>query len=673
MSENLLRHAASPYLQQHADNPVHWRVWGPEALAEAKALNKPILLSIGYAACHWCHVMAHESFEDEATAAVMNELYVSIKVDREERPDIDALYMNALHLLGEQGGWPLTMFLTPEGEPFWGGTYFPPQPRYGRPSFTQVLRGVARAFHEEGDKVAQNIGALRQGLDRMAANHPGPLPDQAALEQVALALVRNTDAKEGGFGNAPKFPNAPIFRFLWQMRFRLEQPACAEVVELLLRKMSQGGIWDHLGGGYARYAVDGIWLVPHFEKMLYDNAQLLELLAFAHAAKPDPLFARRAEEMVGWLKREMLAGKGAFAATLDADSEGEEGKFYVWSEAEIDALLGERAAFFKEVYDVSPGGNWEHKNILNRREHAAFYTEDKENILTECRALLLEARAHRIPPGRDDKVLADWNGLMIGALVRAAAVFERPDWLALAKRAFLAVVAALRGPDGRLAHAWREGHGVSAAGLLEDQACMARAALALYEATGDETFLGEAIAWAEITEQHFAAPDGGYFTSADDATDVLHRGRQPGDNAVPSGNGVLAEVQARLYHLTGDDRWRVLAESTIGAFTGLTQALTAMPGLLAAADLLESGAVVVVAGDPAEEGAQALAQAALRHPDPALILLRAPTPESLPEGHPAHGKGPVGGKAAAYVCRANRCGLPLTEAAALREALARRA
>jgi uncharacterized protein len=384
--ENLLRHATSPYLLQHADNPVHWRPWGPEALAEAQATEKPILLSVGYAACHWCHVMAHESFEDPDTAALMNRLYVNIKVDREERPDIDALYMNALHLLGEHGGWPLTMFLTPRAEPFWGGTYFPPEPRWGRPSFRQVLLGVAEAYRAEDGKVLQNVTALKGALDRMAAASPGPLPGPAQLERVALGLVRATDAQEGGLGGAPKFPNPPIFRFLWQMHHRLGQPACAEVVHLLLRRMSQGGIYDHLGGGYARYSVDAIWLVPHFEKMLYDNAQILELLALAHAAAPDPLYAARAAETVGWIEREMLAEGDAAFASLDADSEGEEGKFYVWTEAEIDALLPpEDAALFKATYDVTPEGNWEHKTILNRRRHAQHLSAEAEATLARSR------------------------------------------------------------------------------------------------------------------------------------------------------------------------------------------------------------------------------------------------------------------------------------------------
>ncbi|HEY2132574.1 MAG TPA: DUF255 domain-containing protein, partial [Acetobacteraceae bacterium] len=306
-AENQLGRETSPYLLQHAHNPVHWRGWGPVALAEARATNRPIMLSIGYAACHWCHVMAHESFEDPDTAAVMNTLFVNIKVDREERPDIDHLYMSALHALGEQGGWPLTMFLTPDGDPFWGGTYFPPEPRWGRPSFRQVLHGVAESFHAQSDAIGRNVDALRRMLAVAAAAHPGDLPGPALLDHAAGALLRMTDPVQGGMRGAPKFPNPPIFRFLWQNSFRTGAPAGIAATTLLLKRMSQGGIYDHLGGGYARYATDAAWLVPHFEKMLYDNAQILELLALAHAHSPDPLHAARAEETVAWMTRDMTA------------------------------------------------------------------------------------------------------------------------------------------------------------------------------------------------------------------------------------------------------------------------------------------------------------------------------------------------------------------------------
>jgi uncharacterized protein YyaL (SSP411 family) len=673
--ENLLRHASSPYLLQHKDNPVHWRIWGPEALAEAKAANKPVLLSVGYAACHWCHVMAHESFEDPATAAVMNRLFVSIKVDREERPDIDNLYMNALHLLGEQGGWPLTMFLTPDGDPFWGGTYFPPEPRHGRPSFVQVLEAVSEAFAREGDKIAGNVRALRQGLAKVAAAQPGTLPGTPELTRVAGTLLRVQDRAEGGLQGAPKFPNPPLMRFLLAMAQRLREPVMAEPVHLMLARMSQGGIHDHLGGGYARYSVDAIWLVPHFEKMLYDNAQLLELLALCHAHRPSPLYAQRAGELVGWLTREMMVpardGTAAFASTLDADSEGEEGRFYVWSAAEVDRLLGDAAPLFRRVYDVTERGNWEGTNILNRRAHPDPLDPAEEAALAQSRATLLAARETRPRPGRDDKVLADWNGLMIAALARTSAVFGRPEWLDLATRAFSFIANRLVTPDGRLLHAWREGK-PAAAGLLEDHAAMARAALALHEATGEAPYLARAIAWAEDADRYFLAPDGGYYTSAADAADVPLRLRSAGDNAIPSGNGMLAEVQARLFHLTGDTAWRTRAEASIGAFTGQQEGLAGMPTLLAAADLLEGAATVVVAGDPADPATRALAEAALRSPDPAVVVLRAPNAATLPSDHPAAGKGPVEGQPAAYVCREQRCGLPLTDPAALAATLPRR-
>ncbi|WP_160121754.1 thioredoxin domain-containing protein [Rhodovarius lipocyclicus] len=658
---NLLSRETSPYLLQHAHNPVHWRPWGPEALAEARAQSKPILLSSGYAACHWCHVMAHESFEDAATAAEMNAHYICIKLDREERPDIDALYMNALHLLGEQGGWPLTMFLTPAGEPFWGGTYFPPEPRWGRPSFRQVLGGIAQAWAEGSDKVAQNIRALKQALDRMAAAHPGPLPGPTAQAAVARQLLKNQDPIEGGFQGAPKFPNPPIYRYLWQVGGH------HGAAELMLRRMALGGIHDHLGGGFARYAVDEHWLVPHFEKMLYDNAQILELLALAQARRPDPLWEEAAQGIVTWLSRDMMAEGGAFAAAEDADSEGVEGKFYVWTLAEVEAVLGEESAFFALHYDVTAGGNWEGHTILNR-SNGHILPLPEETRLAACRAKLLAARAARVRPARDDKILADWNGLMIAALARASAVFGRPEWLELAEAAFRFLAATLQGPDHRLHHAWRHAR-PSAPGLLEDYAALARAALALYQHRADPALLAQAIAWMRVLEEDFAAPrdahGGGFYTSPASATDVLVRGFTAGCNATPAGNGLAAEVAALLYHATADTHWRAVAEGTIGAFSGLEGGLAAMPTLLAAADLLERCATIVIAGPPAEPAAAALRLAALSLPDPAVLVLAAPTPESLPPGHPAHGKPMLEGEPAAYVCRAGRCGLPVTDANAL--------
>ncbi len=667
--ENLLRHQASPYLLQHASNPVHWRPWGAEALTEARGSDRPILLSIGYAACHWCHVMAHESFEDPDIAAMMNALYVNVKVDREERPDIDQLYMKALHALGESGGWPLTMFLTPDGEPFWGGTYFPPAPRWGKPSFRQVLQGVAEAYRSQHDTIRQHVGALKRALASQSAARPGAMIGPETLDAVAASLLRALDPVNGGLQGAPKFPNAPIFRFLWQNAFRTGEPAAANATHRLLRSMSQGGIYDHLGGGYARYATDAVWLVPHFEKMLYDNAQLLDLLALAAAAAADPLYAARAGETVGWLVRDMTAeardGRAAFAASEDADSDGEEGKFYVWTEAEIDALLGPDSPAFKRAYDVAADGNWEGRTILRRTAPPGDPTQ--EAALTRARAVLLAARSHRVRPGRDDKVLADWNGLTIAALCRAAAVFRHPDWLARAAAACDFIHATMRAPDGRMQHAWRLGR-VTAAGLLDDQAAMARAALALFEATGDPIRLDQALALVAAAEAFFADADGSFFTTARDAVDVplgeAARPRTVADNATPAANGLMAEVYARLFHLTGGPDWADRARRLIAAFSGLGDRLTMATTLLTAADLLEEGTLVVVAGDAKLPATAALLQAALAAPDPAVCVLRA-EPAALPANHPAHGKSAPPGQAAAFVCRAGACEPPVSNPASL--------
>jgi uncharacterized protein YyaL (SSP411 family) len=676
-AENLLRQQTSPYLLQHAENPVHWRPWGPDALAEARATNRPILLSIGYAACHWCHVMAHESFEDPETAGLMNTLYVSIKVDREERPDIDHLYMSALHALGEQGGWPLTMFLTPDGDPFWGGTYFPPEPRWGRPSFRQVLNGVAEAYHGQSDAIRQNVGALRRSLAAASATHPGAMPQPDTLDRAAATLVRITDPMQGGLQGAPKFPNPPIFRFLWQNAFRTGNRQGIDATRLLLHRMSQGGIYDHLGGGYARYSTDAEWLVPHFEKMLYDNAQLLELLALAHAEQREEMFAARAAETVGWMIRDMTAetvnGLAAFAASEDADSDGEEGRFYVWTESEIDALLGADSPAFKAAYDVHAGGNWEGNTILRRVTPPGDAAA--EAALTRSREVLFAARAQRIRPGRDDKVLADWNGLAIAALCRAAAVFGRPDWLERAAAAFDFIVARMAGPGGRVQHAWRLGR-ITAAGMLDDQATLARAALALFEATGAPERLQQARDLVAAAETWFADASASYYTTANDAADVpfgpAGRPRTPVDNVTPNGNGLMAEVLSRLFHLTGEPWWRSRADAVLTAFSGLGDKSSAAPTLLAAADLLEDGATVVVAGPPADPATQAMLATARAAPDPAVCVLAAAAPESVPPSHPAHGKTALGGQPAAYLCRGGVCGLPVTDPEALAQMLRRR-
>jgi uncharacterized protein YyaL (SSP411 family) len=663
--ENRLASATSPYLLQHAHNPVDWWQWGPDALAEAKRANKPILLSVGYAACHWCHVMAHESFEDEATAQVMNALFVNIKVDREERPDIDQIYMNALHLLGEQGGWPMTMFLTPAGEPVWGGTYFPKESRFGRPAFTDVLQEVARLFREEPQKIEQNRASLLARLAEKARPAGKVTIGLKELDGAARQIGNMFDAVNGGLRGAPKFPQPAILEMLWRAGGRGKDPRMFELVELSLERMCEGGIYDHLGGGFSRYSVDDKWLVPHFEKMLYDNAQLLELLALALFSSGNTLFRRRAEETVGWLKREMLTPEGAFAASLDADSEGEEGKFYVWSLAEIVAVLGENdAEFFARHYDVSEGGNFEGHNILNRLRRIERSDAD-EARLAPMRDKLLAARAARVRPGLDDKVLADWNGLTIAALVNAGLALNEPSWLELAARAFAFVMRAMT--DGeRIGHSWRQGR-LLLPGLASDYAAMIRAALALHEATGARTYLDLALTWQRQFDAHYADPDsGGYYLTADDAADLLLRPHSTLDDATPNPNAVAAQNLTRLAVLTGDDAWREKADRLFdGVLAGAERNLFGHVALLNALDLRLRGAEIVATGPQVER----FTLAALKLPFTDRIVLRAETPADLPPAHPALLKLAAAPGSAAFVCVGATCSLPVTEPGAIAAAV----
>ncbi|WP_430396713.1 thioredoxin domain-containing protein [Ferrovibrio sp.] len=662
-SRNNLDRAASPYLQQHKDNPVHWQPWGPAALAAARAQNKPILLSVGYAACHWCHVMAHESFENPDIAALMNQLYVNIKVDREERPDIDTLYMNALHLLGEHGGWPLTMFLTPEAEPFWGGTYFPPEPRYGRAGFPDVLRRVSEAYHTKPDAIAKNKAMLVQGLRQMA--RPQAMEsigiDGAILDQVAEQLLSHVDPVQGGLGGAPKFPQSGIFEAIWRAYLRSARPDYSAAVITTAVRMAQGGIYDHLGGGFARYSVDAEWLAPHFEKMLYDNAQLIEHFALIEAETHDPLLRQRIEETVQWLEREMIAAGGGFAATQDADSEGEEGKFYVWQKAEIDALLGPDAAFFAEHYDVEEAGNWEHKVILRRSLKPDLLDPAGEAQLKKCRDKLFAAREQRIKPGWDDKVLADWNGLMIASLATLSRQYKRPDWLKLAERAWGFVTTTMAVGDNRLGHSWRQDQLIYP-GMLDDYAAMTKAALALYEATGNPAYLEQAKRWLGTLQADYAdAVHGGFFLTARDAETLVARSRVIGDNATPSGNGLLVGIFARLWYLTGDVAWREACETQLGAFSGeATRNFFPLASFLNGADLYAHAVQVTILGHRGEPETEKLIDVAYSLSLPNRVLLVADPAKPLPESHPAHGKTQVGNLPTAYVCVGQTCGLPVT-------------
>ena len=669
MPQNLLADETSPYLLQHADNPVDWMPWDERALDRARRENKPILLSVGYAACHWCHVMAHESFEDPAIAGVMNDLFVSIKVDREERPDIDTIYQSALAMLGQQGGWPLTMFLTPDGEPFWGGTYFPPTDRYGRAAFPSVLRAVADLYAREPEKIKGNVAALRDGLHKLGLNRTGdPIPEPV-LDRVAERLLQEIDPTWGGIGGAPKFPQTGLLDLLWRAWHRTGETAYRDAVILSLTRMCQGGIYDHLGGGFARYATDAQWLVPHFEKMLYDNAQLISLLTRVWQGTRSRLFEVRVHETIAWALREMRVDGGGFAASFDADSEGEEGKFYVWTEDEIDAILGPASAAFKAAYDITPEGNWEGNTILNRRHADDVSDPNTEAQLAEAREALLAVRAERIPPGWDDKVLSDWNGLMIAALAEAGMVFEQPAWIEAALEA-LAFVQHHMCDGAAMTQAWRGGKARHTA-TLDAYANMTAGALALYEATGRQDLLDLAQSWIDHLDRHYWDPErGGYFLTADNAESLIVRTKSVSDNAVPSGNATMVGVLARLFHVTGDPRFGDRAEALVTAFAGeIAGNVFGLSTFLGNVALLRHLVQVVIVGPVDTPARRSLERVVLDQSLPDRMLVRLAPGATLPPDHPAYAKPPVDDAPTAYVCRGMTCLPPTTDPVKLAQLL----
>jgi hypothetical protein len=683
---NRLANETSPYLLQHKDNPVDWQPWGLEALTRAKAENKPILLSVGYAACHWCHVMAHESFEDEATAALMNRLYVNIKVDREERPDLDSIYQTALAITGQQGGWPLTMFLTPEGKPFAGGTYFPPDRRYGRPAFRDVLNQIAEIYAKEPDRIAKAEGQIMERLG--PALNPSAPPGElsiAKLDEIAAQIVRLVDPHSGGFGEAPKFPNTPMLELLWRAYLRTGAHEYRTAVETTLTHMCQGGIYDHLGGGFSRYSVDAEWLTPHFEKMLYDNAQLVSLLTLVWQSTKSPLFKQRVEETVEWVLREMRHPQGGFYSSLDADSEGHEGKFYVWTPAEIAEVLGvEDGRWFCSVYGVSAEGNFEGANILNRLGSLELLDEAHEMRLAAYRDKLLAHRAHRVRPTTDTKVLAEWNGLMIEALVRASAAFERKDWFAAARKAFWDItVGEGRSFDDKVKDTeitlGKRGGNTGHRAVAEDYANMSAVGQALWEITADDILPPFRDAWLGGIEDGFSAPDGGFYQSAQDATDVIVRSRAIHDNAVPPANATMLANYARLYAETGNPEYRENADKIVRLFSGIAlRQPTSTASFLNAFELLVAPVSVIIIAPEEKytnyvpEAAGELGRAAITsgHPDKVIVWVPGKSTGFLMrEGRPAFGKPAVENKPTAYVCRGNVCSLPVTDPGELAELL----
>jgi uncharacterized protein YyaL (SSP411 family) len=679
---NRLADETSPYLLQHAHNPVDWYPWGPEALERARAEDRAILLSVGYSACHWCHVMERESFEDDATAALMNERFVCVKVDREERPDVDSIYMTAVQQMTGHGGWPMTVFLTPQGAPFYGGTYYPPQPRYGMPSFRQVLLAVSEAWRERRDDVDRSADDLREMLRRNAAVLPAAsVLDAGVLDRAYAELARRFDPRWGGFGAAPKFPQSMVLELLLRHWKRTGSAEALEMATLTLRRMAEGGMYDHVGGGFARYSTDAQWLVPHFEKMLYDNALLARVYLHAWQATGDPEHRRVVEETLGWVMREMTSPEGGFYSALDADSEGEEGKFYLWTADEVDALLGaEGGPLFRRYYDVSEAGNFEGKNILHTARSLdgvaaaeGVSPERLRDVVDRGRRVLYDARAQRVWPGLDDKVLTSWNAMMLHAFAEAARVLERDDWREAAVRGAGLLLGGLR-PGGRLMRTYKEGRAKIPA-FLEDHALLVDALLAVYEATWDPRWVREARGLAdEMLERFWDDGDGVFYDTASDAEELVVRPRDVFDNATPSGGSAAVMALLRLGELVGESRYRAVAERALAGSMELMARIPAGFGhLLNALDFaLATPVEVAFVGDPAAEETRSLLRTVSRAYLPnAVLAFRAPdVGDDAAELIPLlQGRTAQGGRATAYVCERLACKQPVTDPAALAEQL----
>jgi uncharacterized protein len=672
---NRLAGELSPYLLQHAHNPVDWYPWGDEAHERARQEDRPILLSVGYSACHWCHVMERESFEDAHIAGLMNDLFVNIKVDREERPDLDQIYQLVIQLMGRSGGWPLTVFLTPSLKPFFGGTYFPPQERYGMPGFAQVLQSVARAYRERRDEIDRSAGELTDAIAKVTAPRGSPGDPPPDVLQVAVrGLAPQQDERHGGFGKAPKFPNTMSLDVLLRAWHRHGDAASLAHVERTLGAMRDGGIYDQLGGGFHRYSVDDGWAVPHFEKMLYDNALLARLYVEAWRATGDEGYADTARETLDYALREMRSPEGAFYSAQDADSEGEEGKFFVWTPEEVTQLLGDEDARIASLhFGVTPGGNFEHgATVLHRSlppSEVAVQVGRGEaevcEVIAWVRRRLFEARERRVKPARDDKTLASWNGLMIGALAEAGGAFDEPRYLDAARQG-LAFIRRELWRDGELLRVHKDGQSRVRA-FLEDYADVAGAAIDVYEATTDPGALQLASELVRAAVERFwDERGGGFFFTRADAKDLIVRTKDSFDHAVPSGASSMAHALLRLHALTGEDMLLQRAERMLRVLTPTALAHPSGFGhLIGALDRYVHGPTqVIVVGEAGDPGVQALLRRARRAyvPNRALAWVPPDAPADAPGPASLVGdRRPQDGGAAGYVCRDRTCSLPVTE------------
>jgi uncharacterized protein len=663
---NLLASETSPYLLSHKDNAVHWRPWGPEALAEAERSGKPVFLSLGYMSCHWCHLMAKESFSDAETAELLNSNFVCIKVDRDERPDLDAIFQGALAAMQTPGGWPLNMFLSPKGEPFAGGTYFPKETEAdtGRPAFVKIVNDVLAVYRDNKTQVETNTNGVRQALtnawmqDRRIDGQLSPI----GLEQASRRTCQLMDVFSGGLNGTPKFPNVPIMEMMWRSFLRTNSAQYYNAADVQLKNMCLAGIYDHLGGGFHRYAADEFWLLPHFEKMLYDNALMIEIMSSVWQDSRNPFFKSRVEETVAWVQREMVTSEGGFAASLSADADGTEGAFYVWSASEIDAALSaDDAKLFRAVYDVREQGNWQGKNVLHRLR-AIQLEPMAEGRLNGIRQKLLEARNKRVRPTLDDTVHADWNGLMITALAKAGDVFNRIDWQAMAVRAFWFVADKMSNGD-KLSHSYRAGK-ASSRDFAEDYTFMAQAAVTLFENTGDARYLQKAQSWiGQLDTRYWIADAGGYAQTPSDADTFLARPRHSLDSSTPSANGAAAKVLAQLFFFTGEEHYRVRANETMATFA--RDALVNAPmhaSIYNALDNIIRALQIVIIGERQAPETVAMRDVLRRVSLPNRHLQFVTTTSALPATHPAYGKPQVQGRTTVYLCNMTQCSPPIIDA-----------
>ena len=666
---NRLARETSPYLRQHAENPVDWHPWGPEALDRARSEGRPILLSIGYAACHWCHVMAHESFEDAETARLMNEWFVNIKVDREERPDLDAIYMSAVQAMTGHGGWPMTVFLTPDGVPFYGGTYFPPNDRQGMPSFRRVLTSVSTAFRERRGDVEAAAAQVRAMYGRIDTGAASRAPTVAALATAARGIARRYDERHGGFERAPKFPHAMALDFALAAWRRGLMPNGMIVARDSFLAMSRGGIHDQVGGGFHRYSVDDRWLLPHFEKMLYDNALLCRLGVHLHQVTHDPEIRQAVEDTIGWLGAEMTADGGGFYSSLDADSEGEEGRFYVWDADEFDAELGEDARVAGAYWGVTRGGNFEGRNILHvaadpdatlARVGGALTRDDLHGLVRRARAALGAARARRTRPARDEKILASWNGLMVRALAEAARALEHDHARTLAMRAGTFLMREMVA-DGRVLRVYNPARDAQRTiGFLDDQAAVALSALSLYELTFDERWVGHAQQLTESMLRWFWDDGAGsFFDTAHDHEALITRPRDSTDNATPAGTSLAVELLLRMGDLLDSERWR---QRALDVLSNTGEAIERYPlafgHLLVAADMAVYGPVeVALLGDRASVGFTALDRVVATQYVPGLVLAGGQTNGGVAL---LRQRELINNAPTAFVCRRYTCDAPTT-------------